>query len=214
MDAYEQKLRAMRSMEEQGAEYTMKGQEHRCSRWRLGVAFTMPYVLVIASMAFTFHTRNTITSLLNVEKAYDDIFIQFHPISDISDKKTLEFKNYTNKSVDLVDNRYIEISCNGPYILHMFVCPQGLYNKPGQGHLELRLAPEQGHLELRLAPEQQVITNFSLESRGGIDCKGLQTTVYLRRKERLILYFSSKNQTLKIKNVTLGLRYLLGQCQY
>ncbi|CAL8346319.1 uncharacterized protein LOC115555698 isoform X2 [Gadus morhua] len=203
MDAYEQKLRAVRSMEEQGAEYTMKGQEHRCSSWRLGVAFTMPCLLVIACTAFTIHTCHTITSLLNVEKAYDGIFIQFHPISDISDNETLKFMNYTNKSVDLVDNKEIVISCNGPYILHMYVCPRGFNNEPGQGHLELRLAPE-----------QQAITNFTLESRGGIDCKGLQTTVYLRREQRLNLYFSSKNRTLKIKNVILGLRYLLGQCQY
>ncbi|CAL8309127.1 unnamed protein product [Lota lota] len=196
-------------MVEQGAAYTMERRDNRCSNWWLVVAVTMPLVVVIACMAVTFHMYNTITSQQLVSEDMDKvedhryIFIQFDAIGDISDNEILKFKYFTSNKVGLADNKEIDIFCNGPYILHMYVCSKGLDKHHGQGRLELRLAGT-----------QTALTNLTVEGGGDVICKGLYTNVYLRRKEKATLHFSSEGQTLKIKNVTLGLHYLLGQCQF
>ena len=131
----------------------------------------------------------------------------FHPSGrvsvrlDVTDKETLEFNNYQNKSVHLVDNKEIHLFCNGPYILHMYVCYKGLEG-PGRGRLELRRAG------------MQTLTNLTLAAGKEVTCRGLHATVDLRKKEWATLSFFSEGETLKVKNLTVGLRYLLGQCQY
>lgn len=100
------------------------------------------------------------------------------------------------------NNDSIYVNCTGPYVLYMDVCYKSLHEKEAKGILELQVVGSE-------TPVSSVTLNASQEV-----CRGLSSIAYLRAKEEasLHLYFTDG---FKVKNVTVGLSYLLGtRCEF
>ncbi|XP_078141794.1 uncharacterized protein LOC144539735 [Centroberyx gerrardi] len=178
----------------------MDGEQRDRRAWSLAVVVTVQSVLVAACLAVTLHVywgvqqRQDLNSTEN-----NEIYIRFEVVSAVRANQTLEFGDYTGNNVSLSNNSKskIYIGCTGPYILHMYVCCTSNDVKGANGTLVLLLVGGGG----------TPLSSFSLQQNV---CRGLHSTVYLKAKEEASLYFSSPDN-LKIKNVTLGLSYLLGR---
>lgn len=117
-----------------------------------------------------------------------------HPA--ISRNKTLEFDIYSNNKVDLIGKDKISIKCTGPYVLYMYACYRSLYRTNVTGMLQLQVVES--------VPIASVMMNTSAE-----DCSGLHSIAYLKAKNQASLRLYAP-EGFKLKNVTVGLSYLLG----
>lgn len=94
-------------------------------------------------------------------------------------------------------NKKIYINCTGPYILYMDVCYMSLSDVEAEGTLQVKVEGK------------DPLVNFTLHALNEV-CRGLQSIVYFRVKDEAYLDLYSSN-TFKIKNMTMGLSYLLGR---
>lgn len=133
-----------------------------------------------------------------IQQLSEDVSIVFFPINDITENTTLKFKHILHQHrMNLSGNSRISTECSGPYILYMSVCYMNISKSLGSGSLQLQVAGGTDplcKLELHTHHQSDV-------------CRGLQTNIYLRKKEKAELHFYSDNLTLK--NVTVGFNYLL-----
>ncbi|XP_055778849.1 uncharacterized protein LOC129855331 isoform X1 [Salvelinus fontinalis] len=188
--------------------------------WRLAVVLSVQNALVAVCLAVSFYCFWLEHQRVSERPEESEIYIHFDPITGgypsppsfpplpvsagIQDNEPIKFKSYVNHTMNLSGDSGIQVRCTGPYILYMEVCSEGLDGQLGNGTLELR----EGSREL---------ASFSLQAREE-DCRDslLHQTVYLRKEEIATLHFTSKGKkNLVVKNLTLGLHYLLGtQCQH
>ncbi|KAG8003533.1 hypothetical protein GBF38_018706 [Nibea albiflora] len=124
-----------------------------------------------------------------------NIHIEFVAIADITGNTTLEFNIFSNYKMDLVGNDKISIKCTGPYVLYMYACYLSLDNQEGSGILQL---------QVESVPVASIMMNAS-----NVVCRGLHSIAYLKEKDQTSLQLYS-TEGFKIKNVTVGLSYLLG----
>lgn len=97
-------------------------------------------------------------------------------------------------------NDSIHIHCTGPYVFYMYVC----YNS-------LRAHETSGYLQLRVKETPVISINLSTTHEV---CRGLHHIAYLGAREQASLYLHVTDG-FKVKNLTVGLNYLLGrQCDY
>lgn len=105
--------------------------------------------------------------------------------------------------MDLVGRDKISVSCTGPYVLYMYLCYKSL-----QEHQETR-----GSLQLQVAGKETPLSSFNLTVLHEV-CNGYHSIAYLVEGEKASLHLYREGM-FKVKNVTVGLRYLLGsQCVY
>jgi len=97
----------------------------------------------------------------------------------------------------------IYIKCTGPYIWHMEVCYETRQSAD----------TDAGTLELQVKGSKAPFSSIKLNATHLV-CRGLHSTAYLRANEQASLHLSSKDE-LVIRNITMGLSYLLGKkCDY
>lgn len=92
----------------------------------------------------------------------------------------------------------IYVSCSGPYVLYMDLCYRDM-SKEGAS----------GILQLQVVGRDHPVSSFPLHASRD-DCRRLHRIVYLKAKEEASLHWYSTDSNFKIKNVTVGLSYLLG----
>lgn len=96
----------------------------------------------------------------------------------------------------------IYINCTGPYILYMDVC-----------YKSLRQYETSGALQLQVVGSKTPVCSFNLTASHEV-CRGLHSTAYLRAQEQAHLHLYV-TKGFKVKNVTVGLSYLLGsRCDF
>lgn len=93
------------------------------------------------------------------------------------------------------------IKCAGPYIWHMDVC----YESMGQ-----EATGATGMLYLEVKRSETPASSFTLNATMQAICRGLQSVVYLRKKEEASVRLLCSKQ-FRIINMTMGLHYLLGE---
>lgn len=112
-----------------------------------------------------------------------------------------EIASSKNVTVNEQKNK-IHIHCTGPYIWHMNVCYKtmnGSWNSTGMLQLKVEGSETVGSFEMTAPIEV---------------CRWLHSIVYLKADQEASLHFQSK-PGFKVKNVTMGLSYLLGEkCQH
>lgn len=105
--------------------------------------------------------------------------------------------------MNLVGRDRISVSCTGPYVLYMNMCYMSLQEREARGSLQLQVVGQ----------EKTPLSSFNLTVLKEV-CKGHHSIAYLKEGEEASLYLNVKDR-FKVKNVTVGLRYLLGnQCIY
>lgn len=92
-------------------------------------------------------------------------------------------------------NDKIYVNCTGPYIVHIEVCYKSLAGKNATGKLELQV-------------KEILVSSFDLRTSED-DCSRLHSIAYLKAKDQASLHFYA-NDGFKIKELTMGLSYLLG----
>lgn len=112
----------------------------------------------------------------------------------------LEFNTISSSYMMGFADKKIYINCTGPYILYMDVCYTSIGGKQASGTLELQVVGK------------HPVMNFTLQASYEV-CGWHQSIVYLREQEAASLYLRSTEQ-FKIKNMTMGLSFLLGKCEY
>ncbi|XP_077440788.1 uncharacterized protein LOC144062879 [Vanacampus margaritifer] len=158
-------------------------------------------VLVAACLALTLYAY---WDLRQLAASRDDVHIQFDVISDISGNATLRFDHVRSSHLmHLADERHskIAVRCTGPYVLYADVCYRSL-EKNAAGTLRLHAAGRRAPLwASRLAGRRDA-------------CEALHAVAYLRTGEKAELNLRVTGR-FKIKNVTVGLSYLLGgRCEF
>lgn len=125
-----------------------------------------------------------------------------HP-PDISSNGTLEFEEIRSHSrMNLVGKDKISVSCTGPYVLYMYLC-----------YKSLQVTEARGSLQLQVVGKKNPVSTFNLTALQEV-CNGHHSIAYLKQGEEASLYLSVKDR-FKVKNVTVGLWYLLGRkCDY
>lgn len=112
-----------------------------------------------------------------------------------------EIASSKNVTVNEQKNK-IHIHCTGPYIWHMNVCYKSMDTVNTTGKLQLKVEGSEtpvGSIEMTTPAEV---------------CRWLHSIVYLKADQEASLHFQS-NSGFKVKNVTMGLSYLLGEkCQH
>uniref|UniRef100_A0AAV2KTD3 TNF family profile domain-containing protein n=1 Tax=Knipowitschia caucasica TaxID=637954 RepID=A0AAV2KTD3_KNICA len=134
----------------------------------------------------------------------DDVHIQFFPISDVLGNSTLKFEHVLHrKQMDLINGSHIFVHCDGPYVVHMYVC---FKSTEGQAN---------GTLQLGVADSEHPHCTFPLQTHQQQEvCRGLHGITYLRAKNDASLKLVSTHN-FRIKNITVGFNYLLGsRCEY
>ncbi|XP_051233626.1 uncharacterized protein LOC127350762 [Dicentrarchus labrax] len=190
---------------------------HRGRRVRkLAVVVALQNLLVAACLLVTLYVYRDVSQGVNRDVSQgvnrgdhdseDNIHIQFVPIADVPGNKKLMFHEIeSSNKMGLVakKNDTIGINCTGPYILYMEVCYKGM-NQPKEAH---------GTLELRVEGSNTSVSSVNLTASHEV-CRGLHSIAYLRANERASLHLNCTDD-FKVKNVTVGLSYLLGsQCRY
>lgn len=97
---------------------------------------------------------------------------------------------------------WIHINCTGPYILYVDVC-----------YLSMHEPESRGYLQLQVMGQTTPASSFTLNATSQKVCRGLHSIVYLRAKEQASLYLTVTGG-FKVKTLSVGLSYLLGQCDY
>ncbi|KAM7388510.1 hypothetical protein PAMP_024680 [Pampus punctatissimus] len=173
---------------------------------KLAVVVAVQNLLVVACLVLTLCVHWDVNKRSNSDdsSSEDDVHIKFDPIPDVVENGPLEFENISSsKMMGLADKKKtkIYVRCTGPYILYMDVCHKSMDNQVANGTLELQVVGRETLIRFQLHEAHEV-------------CRGLHSIVYLRAKEEATL---SLNTTVgfKIKNVTVGLNYVLGKrCDY
>ncbi|XP_077390287.1 uncharacterized protein LOC144026966 [Festucalex cinctus] len=158
-------------------------------------------LLVAACLSLTLYAYWDLRQLAN---SRDDVHIQFDVISDISGNATLRFDHIRSSHLmHLADERHskIAVRCTGPYVLYADVCYLSLEKNAG------------GTLRLHAAGRATPLWAFCLAGRREA-CEALHAVAYLRSGEKAELDLRATGR-FKIKNVTVGLSYLLGgRCEF
>ncbi|KAK5869982.1 hypothetical protein PBY51_024653 [Eleginops maclovinus] len=166
-------------------------------------------VLVTACLAVTLYVFWVVQNQTpRAEQAVEDnVHIQFYETNVLSQNGTVQFIGVKSSNMMSLANGKkdkIYINCTGPYVLYMNLC----YTTMNEQEFEVNL---------QLQVPGRLVSNFSLnaERRGQqLDCRGLQSTAYLRRNEEASLHVYTLNGFV-FKTVTVGLNYLLGsRCDY
>ncbi|XP_078802389.1 uncharacterized protein LOC144991945 [Oryzias latipes] len=173
---------------------------HRSKKTRkLAVLVVLQNLLVAACLLTTiyhFYYREA------PEVSHDAVYIQFEGVTGLHRNGTVKFRDiYRSHMVEWKEKDKICIKCAGPYIWHMDVC----YESMGQ-----EATGATGMLYLEVKRSETPASSFTLNATMQAICRGLQSVVYLRKKEEASVRLLCSKQ-FRIINMTMGLHYLLGE---
>ncbi|KAK2883611.1 hypothetical protein QQF64_016732 [Cirrhinus molitorella] len=171
------------------------GARCRCSNGRRNTAA----VFVIQSLFTAVCAALSLSIFLNTpDKPLPQLTPQ--PLQDrgiflhMKNSDELRFEVIWNQSVQLIDEKRVQLSCAGPYMVYLWACAKNRKNSGETANLTL----EQGN------------KSFHLQTLQDGKCQQMQSVFMLSEKSDVMVNFTRVQDTFEIERLLLGLHYMLG----